>query len=126
MFPVLVYGAANVLFLLMALFVRLDPQRYGAYVPLYTAGKVISAVSALGWCVFSWERIINAFFMNDPESFIWIVGGSLLFIAAGDILSACGGVALVWKLKQVEAAVFQPIAAGPIAAEPEAGKPDLL
>jgi hypothetical protein len=99
-FPALVYGAANALFLLMALFVWLDPFRYGVYVPLYTAGKVISAVSALGWCVLSWQRIITAFFMNDSGIFMAL--GSVLCIAVGDILSACGGAALTRKLKMAE------------------------
>jgi hypothetical protein len=96
-FPTLVYGTANALFVLMALFVWLDPLRYEAYVPLYTAGKVISVVSVLGWCIFSLERIFNAVFMHD--SGILIVLGSLLCIALGDILSVCGGAALLRKLK---------------------------
>jgi hypothetical protein len=111
-FPSLVYGAANALFLLMALFVWLDPFRYGVYAPLYAAGKLISAVSALGWCVFSWQRIVNNVVLIE-DSGILTVTGLLLLIATGDILSACGGAILIRKLKRE--ASLQPVAAGPIA-----------
>ncbi|GHU86839.1 hypothetical protein FACS189476_00960 [Spirochaetia bacterium] len=114
-FPVLVYGVANALFLLMALFVRLDPIRYGVYVPLYTAGKVIAAVAALGWCVFSRGQIVNAVFMGDYSMLTTL--GLLLCIALGDILSACGGAVLNRRLQRGEAAL-PPEAADPVAINP--------
>ncbi|GHT55303.1 hypothetical protein FACS1894109_01580 [Spirochaetia bacterium] len=114
-FPVLVYGVANALFLLMALFVRLDPIRYGVYVPLYTAGKVIAAVAVLGWCVFSREQIVNAVFMSDDSMLTAL--GLLICIGLGDILSVCGGAVLNRRLKRGEA-VLPPEAAEPAAIKP--------
>jgi hypothetical protein len=130
-FPALVYGGANALFLLMALFVWLDPLRYEVYVPLYTAGKVISVVSALGWCFFSLERFFNAAFTHDSGIFITL--GLLLCITLGDILSACGGAALsrkLSKLRRMEVFAGTAIAGTAIAettaAEPEAANSDDL
>jgi hypothetical protein len=111
-FPWAAFGAANGLFLLMALFIWLDFGRYGVYAPLYTAGKVLAVVSAAGWCVFSRAQIINAIFMD--ESGILMALESLLAITAGDLLSAVGGAALSNKRKQLEAAeriVLRPEAA---------------
>ncbi|GHV89833.1 hypothetical protein AGMMS50268_03360 [Spirochaetia bacterium] len=107
-FPALVFGAANALFLLMALFMWLDFVRYRAYATLYTAGKALTAVSALVWCIFSRAQITNAVYMDDT-GFLVVFGG-LLAVIAGDMLSLCGGAALLNKLKRVDAAL-QPAAA---------------
>jgi hypothetical protein len=120
-FPALVFGAANALFVLMALFVWRDPLRYGVYAPLYTAGKAISVIAALGWCVVSWQRIVNTIFINDSD--ILVVLGLLMCIAAGDILSACGGAALIRKFKRAEPALPPPANAPD---ETGTGKPDAL
>jgi hypothetical protein len=116
-FPALVYGAANALFLLMALFVRLDPVRYGAYVPLYTAGKVISVVSALGVFFVDLDRIFNPIFIDDSGILVILL---LLCIALGDILSVCGALALSRKLHKLKGAEAS------AAAEPGAANSDDL
>jgi hypothetical protein len=72
------------------------------YVPLYTAGKVISAAAVLGGCGFSGQRILNSPFTDNPD--MLIVLGLLLLIALGDSFSACGGVVLLRKLKRAGAA----------------------
>ncbi len=45
----IVYAAPQALFVLMAFFLWRSPQRYAAFLPLYTAGKVISAFSVGVW-----------------------------------------------------------------------------
>jgi hypothetical protein len=100
LFPWLVYWTANALFLFMALFMLLDISRYRPYIPLYTAGKVLSAFSALGWLFFSRTRIILTIVEGDPG--ILVLLGGILCLAGGDLLSAGGGVALGQKLKEGE------------------------
>jgi hypothetical protein len=99
-FPWLVYGAANALFLFMVLFLWLDTSWYRPYIPLYTAGKILSVFSTLGWFFFTRDRIILTIREGNPD--ILILLGSMLGIAGVDLLSAAGGAALGQKLKEWE------------------------
>ncbi|MDR0997423.1 MAG: hypothetical protein LBL70_00005 [Treponema sp.] len=101
MFPWLVYGAANALFLFMALFLLLDVSWYRSYIPLYTAGKMLAAFSAMGWIFFSRIQLTLAVIEGSPG--ILPLLGSVLGIAGGDLLSAAGALALGQKLKEWKA-----------------------
>ena len=62
LFPWMVYGVPNALFLLMALFLWVNPLRYKAYNGLYISGKVLSIFAVLGW--FFATRRFSSFFEN--------------------------------------------------------------
>jgi hypothetical protein len=100
LFPWLVYGTANALFLFMALFLLLDISWFRAYIPLYTAGKTLAAFSAMGWVFLSRVQITLAIMENDPG--ILALLGGILGVAGGDLLSAAAGLALGQKLKNGE------------------------
>jgi len=51
-FPWLALIAPGAMFLLMALFWRLNIARYRVYGPLYLAGKGLSVVTAIFWLFF--------------------------------------------------------------------------
>jgi hypothetical protein len=97
LFPWLVYGTANVLFLFMALFLLLDMSWYRPYIPLYTAGKMLAAFSAAGWVFFSRVQLTLAIVEGGPG--ILALLGGVLGIAGGDLLSAAAALALGQKLK---------------------------
>jgi hypothetical protein len=86
----------------MALFVWRRVSRYGAYMPLYVSGKCIALAAVFGFCVFSRQEIYTAVYLRSPG--IFMILGSLLFLLFGDLLSAAGGLALVKKLQELEAA----------------------
>ncbi|MDR0450217.1 MAG: hypothetical protein LBH26_03030 [Treponema sp.] len=96
--PWLVYGSANALFLIMALFLLLDISWYRPYIPLYTAGKMLAAFSAVGWIFFSRMGLTLAIVEDRPG--ILVLAGGVLGIASGDLLSAAAGLALGQKLKE--------------------------
>jgi hypothetical protein len=92
-FPWLVYTAPNALFPLMALFLWLNSSRYGAYLPLFLAGKCVCLFSLLGWSIISRRTAIIENFISG--ALIWSVPrfiegillcGDLLAIAAALII----------------------------------------
>ncbi|MDR2159182.1 MAG: hypothetical protein LBP23_03835 [Treponema sp.] len=95
-FPWLVYAVPNVLFPLTVLFLWIDGAAYGAYAPLYTAGKVVAAVTALGWFFFRWNADA-ALLVGRGD--LPVIAGSALFMTAGDLFSAAAGLLLVKRLK---------------------------
>jgi hypothetical protein len=101
MFPWLVYGTANALFLFMALFLLLDVSWYRSYIPLYTAGKMLAAFSAMGWVFFFRVQLTLAVIEGSPG--ILALLGGVLGITGGDLLSAAGALALGQKLKEWKA-----------------------
>jgi hypothetical protein len=95
-FPSLIFGAANALFPLMALFLLLDFHRYAAYASLYAAGKILGVVVVIS-CGFFWlDRIIQAIILGEAAS----TAENLVLIAIGDLLSAVGGMLLVRYSRQ--------------------------
>jgi hypothetical protein len=52
-FPWLAYTASNALFPLMTLFLWVNMAKYGAYLPLFLAGKFIGSFSITGWVIIS-------------------------------------------------------------------------
>jgi hypothetical protein len=100
-FPSLVFGAAQALFPLMALFMLVDIGRYGAYASLYSAGKILGVIVLLSCGIFWKDRLIQAIGMTG-EPLLYAVG-SLLGIALGDLISAGGGIVLARCSNQLEA-----------------------
>jgi hypothetical protein len=96
-FPWLVYAVPNDLFPLMTLFLWRQFSRYGAYMPLYVSGKCIALVSLIIFCIFSRQNMFNALYLRAPG--IMMIVGGLLFLLAGDMLSAAGGLALAGKTR---------------------------
>jgi hypothetical protein len=96
-FPWLAYLVPNALFFLMALFCGSDCASCGSCVPLYTAGKVMAAVTAAGWFV-SWGRNVDAALLLGRGD-VPVLLGSALCITAGDVFSIAGGLLLAKKLK---------------------------
>ncbi|MDR2478846.1 MAG: hypothetical protein LBD48_05975 [Treponema sp.] len=99
-FPWLACMSSNALFPLMTLFLLLDISRYGAYAPLYMAGKCVSFFSVMGWCVFFRRNIINAAFLD--EAVLFIAPGILAILLFGDLLSASAGFIVVKKTRLVQ------------------------
>ncbi|MDR0670079.1 MAG: hypothetical protein LBF95_08355 [Treponema sp.] len=97
-FPSLIFGAANTLFVLMALFLLVDFYRYSVYASLYTAGKIISVITLIS-CGFFWrDRIIQAIVVQGAIPLV----GNLLAITLGDLVSAAGGIFLVLRVRRAE------------------------
>jgi hypothetical protein len=102
-FPALIFGAANALFPLMALFLLVDFHRYFPYASLYAAGKILSAVTMIS-CGFFWlDRIIQTIILGGAVS----TAGSLALIVMGDLISAGGGILLVHRYRAAAEAVEQ-------------------
>jgi hypothetical protein len=109
-FPWLVYGTANALFLFMALFLLADLSWYRSYIPLYAAGKMLAAFSAIGWVFFSRIQLTLAIIEGSPE--ILTLLGGVLGIAGGDLLSAVAALVLGrklkdWKAPEIEAEIVE-------------------
>ncbi|MDR0399492.1 MAG: hypothetical protein LBH51_00940 [Treponema sp.] len=94
-FPGIVYGAANALFLLMALFLLADLDRYGVYAPLYSAGKILSVLVLSSVGMFRRDMIMRSILARGID-FLYAVGG-LAVIALGDVFSAICGVFLALR-----------------------------
>jgi hypothetical protein len=84
-FPWLVYAAPNALFTLMALFLWLNISRYGVYLPLFLAGKLISLFSILGWSIFMRSIRAAEFFVGIISLMPELMTGILL---CGDTFAA--------------------------------------
>jgi hypothetical protein len=95
-FPWLVYAAPNALFTLMALFLWLNLSRYGTYLPLFLAGKIISLFSILGWAFFlRGLRGAELSFLFMPE----LMTGILL---CGDTFAAAAVYCIIKKIETVK------------------------
>jgi hypothetical protein len=106
LFPWLVYAVPNALFPLMALFVWRHFSRYAVYVPLYISGKCIALASLAGFWLFSRQHVYTALALKNPGVFTAL--GSLLFLLAGDLFAAAGGLALARKIPAPEGAAGVP------------------
>ncbi|MDR3174022.1 MAG: hypothetical protein LBU19_07220 [Treponema sp.] len=98
-FPSLIFGTPNALFLLMALFMLADFNRYTVYAPLYTAGKVLSILVLAGSGFFWRDKIVQTILLNGLGSLYAAAG--LAVIALGDIFSISCGVFLILHCKRV-------------------------
>jgi len=84
-FPWLALIAPGAMFLLMALFWRLNMARYRVYGPLYLAGKGISVITAIFWLFFLKSYMIGELLLYNAALFI--APGIAFFLILGDILS---------------------------------------
>lgn len=100
LFPWLVYAVPNALFPLMALFLWRQFSRYAVYAPLYISGKCIALASIAGFWIFSRQNIYAALSLKNPGVFMAL--GCLLFLLAGDLCAAAGGLALARKIPALE------------------------
>jgi hypothetical protein len=119
-FPWLVFAAPNALFPLMALFIWRRFSRYGAYLPLYIAGKCVGLAAGAGFFVFSRQDVYTAVYLREPG--ILMILGSLLFLLFGDLFSAAGGLALAKKLQGIEKPGETAPAEAPVNAAGEQGE----
>jgi hypothetical protein len=100
-FPWLVYAAPNVLFTLMALFLWLNLSRYGAYLPLFLAGKIIGLFSILGWSVFMRGIRASEFFEGVNSLVPEMITGILL---CGDTFATAAVYCIIKKIETTKAA----------------------
>jgi len=107
-FPWLVYTAPNALFPLMALFIWLNVSRYGAYLPLFLAGKCVCLFSLLGWSIVSWRTTIIEGFPGFAK--IWvaprIIEGILL---CGDLLAIAAALIIIKNAQTAVSAGDAPV-----------------
>ncbi|MDR0495925.1 MAG: hypothetical protein LBG95_09910 [Treponema sp.] len=85
-FPWLALISPGALFLLMAVFMRLNMSRYRVYGPLYLAGKGFSVITTMFWNFF-----VKSSMLRELPFFgtaIVAVLGISIFLVLGDILSA--------------------------------------
>jgi len=84
-FPWLALITPGAMFMLMALFWRLNMDRYRSYGPLFTAGKGLSIITTIFWLFFIKSSMIRELFLSDTALFM--VLGMVFFLVIGDILS---------------------------------------
>jgi hypothetical protein len=82
-----VYAAPSALFPLMALFFWLDSSRYGVYVPLYMAGKIISICAAVGWLIFFRLNIMNIELSFGVVQLEIMLCGDIFSVAAASFIN---------------------------------------
>jgi hypothetical protein len=99
-FPYLAFTAPNALYPLMTMFLLLRLEEFGAYIPLYAAGKVIGGAVFFIWCGFSYRIFLEAAFFGRME--LLIKAGFFFLIFGGDIFSCAGAVALKNRLDRKE------------------------
>jgi hypothetical protein len=108
-FPWLVYTAPSALFPLMALFMWLNVSRYGAYLPLFLAGKCVCLFALAGWSIVSWRATIEEI---ASGAMIWfvprIIEGILL---CGDLLAIAAALIII---KNAQAAAAGDTPAGDV------------
>lgn len=87
------FAAPQVLFVLMALLFWIDDQRYGAYKPLFAAGKAVSAVAAGAALGAALPTIAEAAALSDETAILGvIIAVSVLaydFLVAAVVLFSC-------------------------------------
>jgi hypothetical protein len=84
-FPWLALITPGAMFLLIALFWRLNMARYRVYGPLYLAGKGLSVITAMFWLFFLKGYMIRELLFYDAALFI--APGIAFFLILGDVLS---------------------------------------
>ena len=68
-FPWLALIAPGAMFLLIALFWRLNLARYRSYGPLFMAGKGVSIITSIFWIFLVKGSMIKELFLNDAALF---------------------------------------------------------
>jgi len=84
-FPWLALITPGAMFLLMALFWRLNMDRYRSYGPLFIAGKGLGIITTIFWIFFVKSSMIREMFLSDTALFL--IPGIVFFLVIGDVLS---------------------------------------
>jgi hypothetical protein len=84
-FPWLALITPGAMFLLMALFWRLNMAVYRPFRPLYLAGKGLSIITTMFWLFFAKNDMIKELFFYHTA--VFIVPGIVFFLILGDMLS---------------------------------------
>jgi hypothetical protein len=84
-FPWLALITPGAMFLLMALFWRLNLSNYRSFSPLYLAGKGLSIITTMLWLFFATNDLIRALLFHHTA--VVIAPGIVLFLVLGDGLS---------------------------------------
>ena len=84
------------LFFFMALFLRLDLDRFRVYCPLYIAGKTLGIILTAIWIVIS--KIITIEGPIPDEKTFFVTLGIVIFMVLGEILSV-KAVHIIFKKK---------------------------
>jgi len=84
-FPWLALITPGALFVLMALFWRLNMARYRSYGPLFMAGKGISVITAVFWLFWAKSFMLKEIYLNDAA--LLLIPGIVFFLVIGDTLS---------------------------------------
>ena len=84
-FPWLALITPEAMFLLMALFWRLNMDYYRSYGPLYAAGKALSIITTTFWLFFTKSSMINEVSLYNAAMFL--IPGIIFFLVIGDALS---------------------------------------
>jgi hypothetical protein len=84
-FPWLALITPGAMFLLMALFWRLNMDRYRSYGPLFMAGKGLGIITTIFWLFFIKSSMIREMFLSDAALFL--IPGTVFFLVIGDVLS---------------------------------------
>jgi drug/metabolite transporter superfamily protein YnfA len=85
-FPWLALISPEALFLLMAVFWRLNMPLYRAYGPLYLAGKGLSIITTMFWLFFVKSSMLRE--LSFYGTAIIAVLGINVFLVLGDVISA--------------------------------------
>lgn len=90
--PYAALAAPNALFALMAFFLYIDRERYGAFLPLYLSGKAVFLSALLVWSISSFHAILSSLVMDGAGT------AALIVLCAGlipaDALSLLAAAAL--------------------------------
>ena len=84
-FPWLALITPGAMFPLMALFWRLNIDRYRSYGSLYLAGKGLGIITTMFWLFFIKSSMMRESFLSDVTLFL--MPGIIFFLVIGDILS---------------------------------------
>jgi len=84
-FPWLALVTPGAMFLLMALFWRLNMDRYRSFAPLYLAGKGLGIITTTFWLFFIKSSMITEMLLSDAALFL--IPGIVFFLVIGDVLS---------------------------------------
>ena len=92
-FPWLALIAPGAMFLLIALFWRLNLARYRSYGSLHLAGKGLGIITTMFWLFFIKSSMIGELFLSDLSMFlILVIGDSLsVWLVITIIKSTSGG-----------------------------------
>jgi hypothetical protein len=98
-FPWLALISPGAMFLLMAVFWRIDMSRYASLRPLYLAGKILSVLTVIFWfCSGKYDMDMMGQFLGSSAVFI-LSSGILFLLLLGDLLSTLA-VMIIFKENQ--------------------------